>query len=62
MNSHDDNSEGIDHKTSRSICDAVGEASSPLTVSNQADPANQWETHPDVDGCQQAPPPPPVIR
>lgn len=25
MNSHTDNSEGIDRKTSRSICDAVGE-------------------------------------
>ena len=25
MNSYDDNSEGIDRKTSRSICDAVGE-------------------------------------
>ena len=25
MNSHADNSEGIDRKTSRSICDAVGE-------------------------------------
>ena len=46
----------------KSICDAVREASSPLTVSNQADPANQWETHPEVDGCQPAPPPPPVIH
>jgi len=25
MNSYDDSSEGIDRKTSRSICDAVGE-------------------------------------
>jgi hypothetical protein len=46
----------------KSICDAVGHASTPLTIRNQADPANQWETHPDVDGCRPAMPPPPDIR
>lgn len=47
-------------------CDAVRQASSPLTVSAQGQPENHWQTHPEVDGCQPArptpPPPPPPLH
>lgn len=32
-------------------CDAIGTASSPLTIANQGKPENQWTVHPSVDGC-----------
>jgi hypothetical protein len=32
-------------------CDAVSDATTPLTVSNQALPENQWTVHPVIDGC-----------
>lgn len=32
--------------------EAVGGASSPLTVANQAQPENQWSIHPVIDGCR----------
>jgi hypothetical protein len=35
------------------MCDLTGEASSPLTASAQAQPQNQWNIHPVVDGCTQ---------
>jgi hypothetical protein len=44
-------------------CDAVGQASDPLTVANQARPENTWTIHPLIDGCQPAGgAPPPVPR
>jgi hypothetical protein len=45
-------------------CDAVRQASSPLTVNAQGQPENHWETHPEVDGCQPARPvsPPPPLH
>jgi hypothetical protein len=33
-------------------CDAVGAASSPLTVGNQKKPQQQWRIHPLIDGCK----------
>jgi hypothetical protein len=36
----------------KSFCDAVGDASHGLTVSNQQRPENQWKTHPVIDGCR----------
>jgi hypothetical protein len=32
-------------------CNAIGQASSPVTVSAQQQPQNQWTIHPLVDGC-----------
>ena len=43
-------------------CDAVGQATDPLTVGNQAQPQNQWVIHPVVDGCQPSGGPPPPIK
>lgn len=40
---------------------AIGKASSPLTVAQQQQPENQWQVHPLIDGCEpQSPPPPPL--
>lgn len=39
-------------------CFHVGEASNPLTIAAQQDPANGWHIHPSVDGCDE----PPVIK
>jgi hypothetical protein len=36
----------------QSWCDHVATASTPLTVSNQARPENQWQAHPAIDGCR----------
>lgn len=33
-------------------CFFVGEASDPLTVAAQRDPANSWWIHPSIDGCE----------
>ena len=41
-------------------CDSVAIASSPLTVVAQGRPEHQWETHPEVDGCQPDPASPPL--
>jgi hypothetical protein len=35
------------------MCGLTGEASSPLTAAAQAQPQNQWNIHPVVDGCTQ---------
>jgi hypothetical protein len=32
-------------------CDAIGQASDPLTRGEQDQPQNQWEIHPLIDGC-----------
>jgi hypothetical protein len=37
-------------------CDAVSDATSPLTVVAQAQPENQWTVHPVIDGCEPADP------
>jgi hypothetical protein len=39
----------------QSWCEAVRQANSPLTVAAQQQPQNQWQTHPDVDGCRPTP-------
>lgn len=36
-------------------CDAIASAGAALTIVEQQKPENQWEIHPDVDGCQPAP-------
>jgi hypothetical protein len=36
-------------------CFHVGEASSPLTIAAQQDPANSWQIHPSIDGCETPP-------
>lgn len=36
-------------------CGMVADASSPTTQTNQENPENQWEVHPDVDGCDPTP-------
>jgi hypothetical protein len=42
----------IDAKAARDHwCDAIGQASSPLTHDNQQRPENQWTLHPVIDGC-----------
>lgn len=41
-------------------CDGVDAASNPFTVSAQAQPENQWEIHPEVDGCRPATTPTPI--
>jgi hypothetical protein len=33
-------------------CGMVADASSPLTQTNQENPENQWEIHPELDGCE----------
>jgi hypothetical protein len=33
-------------------CEAVGQASDPLTIANQDKPENTWTIHPVIDGCQ----------
>jgi hypothetical protein len=33
-------------------CEHVGEASSPLTQTEQQRPENQWTVHPELDGCK----------
>jgi len=44
-------------------CDAIAQASSPLTVANQQQPQNQWTIHPVIDGCDPgSDSAPPVIR
>jgi hypothetical protein len=40
------------------MCDLTGEAGSPATIGAQAQPQNQWNIHPLVDGCTQAGAPP----
>jgi hypothetical protein len=35
---------------------AIGDATSPATLASQAQPQNQWQVHPLIDGCQ-----PPII-
>ncbi len=37
--------------TADSWCSAISEAQDPITVANQSQPQNQWNTHPDIDGC-----------
>jgi hypothetical protein len=32
-------------------CSAINDASDPTTITNQGNPSNHWNTHPDVDGC-----------
>jgi hypothetical protein len=44
-----------------SWCEAVAQASDPLTTQNQQNPENQWTIHPVIDGCQPEEPPS-VIR
>jgi hypothetical protein len=36
-------------------CARVGEASTPLVIEAQKDPANGWLIHPTIDGCDQEP-------
>jgi hypothetical protein len=36
----------------QSWCDHVASASSPLTVANQGRSENQWQVHPEIDGCR----------
>lgn len=43
-------------------CDAIGKATSAVTVSNQAQPQNQWTIHPLVDGCDSGASEPPPIH
>lgn len=44
-------------------CEAVGQATDPLTIANQDKPENTWTIHPVIDGCQpEDPNRPPVIR
>lgn len=33
-------------------CDHVATASTPLTAGNQGRPENQWQVHPEIDGCR----------
>jgi|tagenome__1003787_1003787.scaffolds.fasta_scaffold20961629_5 hypothetical protein len=33
-------------------CEAVGQASDPLTIANQGNPESSWTIHPVIDGCQ----------
>lgn len=40
-------------------CRLVRDATSPLTVSSQGRPQNQWTVHPVIDGCGPTDPPPP---
>lgn len=36
-------------------CLRVGEASDPLVIAAQQDPANGWHIHPEIDGCEKEP-------
>jgi hypothetical protein len=42
-------------------CSMIADANSPGTKDNQTQPQNQWQIHPDIDGCEPggSPPPPP---
>jgi hypothetical protein len=37
--------------TADSWCSAISSAQNPATIANQSQPQNQWNTHPDIDGC-----------